>query len=175
MPSFTTRGTTDGSLSVDVRFLAREGMLSPGHRGSLAWRSAGKEIASIGIEADFNSVRFRYTSQGRSVDLPISLDHTQPGYMPGWRQWFLCPECGRRCALLYAPRFACRICLDLRYESQRSGRRFQPIKRAARVLAKLGGQSTLPPRPKGMWQSTYDNLCREYAGGLQAFAGSVLG
>ena len=78
MPSYTTRGTVEGSKGVDVRFLARKGMLAPGHKGSLAWCSAGKEIASIGIEADFNSVRFRYTSQGRSVDLPISLDYTQP-------------------------------------------------------------------------------------------------
>lgn len=173
MPSFTTRGTVDGALGVDIRFLARGGMLSPGNTGSLAWRSAGKDIASIGIKADGTSVMFQYEDRGRSVDLPIALDHT-PEYFGGWRKWFLCPECGRRCALLYAPRFACRLCLDLRYESQRTGRRFQPIKQAARVLAKLGGQGTLPPRPKGMWQRTYDSLCQEYAGGLHAFAGNVL-
>ena len=174
MPRTTTRGTTDGSLGVDVRYLARQGMLKEGFQGSLTWRSGEREVASIGVATIGDVVRFRFENQSRRVDLPITLDYTMPGHIGGWRSWFLCPECSRRCAILYAPRFACRLCLDLSYESQRTGRRFLALKKTARILAKLGGGDSIPPRPKGMTHRIYDGLCREYTEGLHAFAGEVL-
>ena len=173
MPRTTTRGTTDGALSVDVRFLSREGMLKEGYRGSLTWRSGEREIASIGVEASGDVVRFRYRDQSGLVDLPIQID-TTPVNFGSWRSWFLCPSCSRRCAILYAPRFACRLCMDLSYQSERTGRRFLALKKTARVLARLGGVDTFPPKPKGQWQKTYDGLCREYTEGLHAFAGEVM-
>ena len=35
----------------------------------------------------------------------------------GFRYWFLCPDCGRRCASLYRKKhhFTCRVCLRLKY------------------------------------------------------------
>ena len=64
--------------------------------------------------------------------------------------------------------------MDLSYQSERTGRRFLALKKTARVLARLGGVDTFPPKPKGQWQKTYDGLCREYTEGLHAFAGEVM-
>ena len=147
-------------------------MLSPGYQGSLSWKSGGKETASIDIEAEGSQVRLKYQHQGKTIALPVSVEST-PVHFGGGREWFTCPKCARRCAILYAPAFACRLCLDLRYESQRTGRRFQPLKTVRRILDALGAADTLPPRPKGMHQRKYDGLCREYSGALHAFAGNV--
>jgi hypothetical protein len=45
----------------------------------------------------------------------------------GWRYWFLCPTCKRRCGLLYrrgySEYFACRKCHDLTYRSVQDARK----------------------------------------------------
>jgi hypothetical protein len=47
---------------------------------------------------------------------------TTPGTIGGVRDWFGCPACGRRCAILYAlgGRFRCRGCHHLTYRSTRA-------------------------------------------------------
>ena len=43
--------------------------------------------------------------------------HTKTGF--GQREWFLCPKCKRRCAILYAaPNYACRLCHNLHYAAE---------------------------------------------------------
>lgn len=58
---------------------------------------------------------------GERLDVTLWTTTTRPFY-GGLRRWFTCPNCGRRCAKLYAPdrrsRFACRRCWELVYRSQ---------------------------------------------------------
>lgn len=51
---------------------------------------------------------------------PILTEKTDLNSNGGYRTWFLCPSCGRRCAIVYvrsteAP--GCRVCMALAYES----------------------------------------------------------
>jgi hypothetical protein len=76
-------------------------------------------------------LKLSYTVEGRwglghLVEEVLRLQSTQPNF-GGVRWWFSCPrlldgkECGRRVGKLYRPLekryFACRLCLDLTYES----------------------------------------------------------
>lgn len=56
---------------------------------------------------------------GRRV-FEVSLTTTQQGH-GGLRRWFSCPDCGRRCAVVYLRGgiLACRKCHGLVYASQR--------------------------------------------------------
>ena len=70
------------------------------------------------------------------VDEAIRLQTTQPNF-GGMRWWFSCPrivdgkECGRRVGKLYLPPegryFACRLCLDLTYESCQKSHRYDGL------------------------------------------------
>lgn len=87
----------------------------------------------------------------------------------GSRPWFVCPGegCGRRVAILYGPgpgQLLCRHCRDLTYESQR----MTELDRAKRRVEKA--HSRLPPsgtRPKGMHQTTFSKLTRDYLEALE--------
>ena len=83
----------------------------------------------------------------------------------GARNWFLCPDCRRRCTVLYvADGLRCRKCLGLSFESQS----LHPIPRRVRQIGKrrkkVGGSgdimSDFPPKPKGMRWATYDRLIK---------------
>lgn len=58
----------------------------------------------------------------RQTGQTITLESTALSF-GGWRWWFLCPKCRRRCGKLHLPqqngKFACRLCHDLIYESSR--------------------------------------------------------
>lgn len=89
-------------------------------------------------------------------------------HLGGERVWWQCPHCGGRCAILYVMRrgIACRKCHRLRYkvESQTDGSK--AFRRADKLRARLGwfpgvafGEGS---RPKGMRQTTFDNLVAKY-------------
>lgn len=80
------------------------------------------------------------------------------------RYWFLCPQCGRRCAILYP--HACRICAKGRYESELMSPAGRLTKKALRIRAKVGQKiealhGSFPKRPKGMHRTTYNRLKTE--------------
>lgn len=55
----------------------------------------------------------------KGKDVFITLTSTNP-HMGGKRWWFACPECNRRCGVMYMrlELLACRLCHDLTYESR---------------------------------------------------------
>ncbi len=81
----------------------------------------------------------------RRVEEVVRLQATRP-HFGGVRWWFFCPGtadgegCGRRVGKLYRPpegrRFACRLCLDLTYESCQTSRRHD------RLVALLAGETS---------------------------------
>ena len=83
----------------------------------------------------------------------------------GARPWFLCPSCGRRCAVVYfgAPggRYACRHCARVGYLSQcedEMGRLWRRQRKVERKLAGGAGEWNGWQKPKGMHQQTFDRL-----------------
>jgi|GEM_PF-2120892 len=89
----------------------------------------------------------------------------------GCRQWFLCPTCDRRCAIIYrlgnGPLWCCRICGGGRYRSEHESPKARKLRKALKVRKRLGqeggGLLTLfPSKPKGMHPLKYGRL-REHA------------
>jgi hypothetical protein len=167
----STHDLTTDYRRIDVRYLARNGMLSPGYRGNLLWHRNGTETGRIGVEAEDGRVSFDYRVrnagdpdwQDRRID--VRLEPTGCNY-GGARTWFLCPNCGTRRAVLYlgfGP--LCRDCRRLSYPSQRMQPLDRYLERGHVIRERLGGPdgfgNLLPRRPKGMHRRTYNELIDE--------------
>lgn len=162
------KGKVEHRTSLDVRWLQREGFLRPGHWCSLQWSRNGETCASIRAALNFAgdclTLSYRWTPRDGepvNVECPVYLD-TTPCHYGGGRTWFTCPQCGRRCAIVYfaGARFDCRRCLNLAYASQSDdaiGRMWREQRKIERKLS--GGAETWNHRkPKGMHQKTFDRL-----------------
>lgn len=91
------------------------------------------------------------------VRLPIVRT---PCHLGGVRNWFLCPKCGRRCALLYGDDYVCRVCANGRYVSELSSPQNRKLRKVLKARQRLGQQAggivaPFPPKPKHMHWSTY--------------------
>ena len=106
---------------LDVRSMARARVLRSGVSGGWGWtdKTTGKVLASISYQCDGDSLGLDFTVNGRPVSQRVPLTSTQC-HLGGERQWFRCPCCQSRVALLYLrfDRFACRRCNLLAYQSQ---------------------------------------------------------
>jgi len=85
----------------------------------------------------------------------------------GQREWFLCPDCKRRCAIIYRadhePRWGCRVCLNGHYKSERMSPKDRRLHAAFKVRERLGQTkggivARFPPKPKGMRWRTYGDI-----------------
>ena len=100
------RNTTDDYLlKLDIRKLHTQGGLAQGNTYSLAWSANGKEQASIPISTEGSRLVLSYKARGRNgewEDMRYSVHVTwTPCNFGGGRPWFLCPNCGKRVAILY--------------------------------------------------------------------------
>ncbi|MDQ2091376.1 hypothetical protein [Marimonas arenosa] len=166
-----SKSTTSDMRKLDVRHLAREGLLEPGTRFSWQWSCDGKKVADIRIVTEADRVRLIYKSRSyggdwEHFDYPVRLLST-PCHYGGHRAWFSCPAqgCGRRVAILYGGRiFACRHCHQLAYPSQREESYQRHQRRAEKIRERLGwgtGADTWGPKPKGMHNRTFERLVAE--------------
>jgi hypothetical protein len=176
---FDKKTTTDECHSVDMRYLHRRGLLTPGYWFSLRWSRAGRETGSIQGVVNGGDLRnqvtllYRHRSgQGgkwEDVREPVPLSWTACNF-GGERPWFIClgAGCGRRVAVLYGPEryFLCRHCYDLVYESQRENEMTRALRKAQSIRERLGGSANMtkpfPEKPKGMHWNTYDRLFWEH-------------
>lgn len=85
----------------------------------------------------------------------------------GQRQWFLCPSCERRCAVIYrncaGPHWGCRICLKGRYLTEAMSPKDRRLHAAFKLRERLGQTKggilvSFPPKPKGMHWRTYERI-----------------
>jgi len=80
----------------------------------------------------------------------------------GYRWWFTCPLCQRRCGTIHRPpgnyRFACRVCHRLNYRSQQEGPARRHARHMSRIRGRLSGDGVTCSRPKGMHQRTFERL-----------------
>ena len=143
--NWKSTGTVEGTRSINVMELVREGCLSRSRFGSIEWRSDDGTKASIRITADREAVTLDYLVKAGAQDwqtvhqrVPISWT---PCRLGGERPWFVCDVhangvyCGRQVTKLYGAGrlFACRHCYRLGYAVQRGG----PMDRAHHRLRRL--------------------------------------
>ncbi len=122
----------------------------------------------------------------REDDLVVEILAVDADPMPrrgGRRHYIRCPSCDRRCLVLYvAPlsphRLGCRVCLDLRYESQRQCAETRLATKSRKIRAKLSGDTSLltnfPERPPGLHRRTYMKICLEAEAVEQSLAMALL-
>lgn len=160
--------TTNGMWRLDVHYLHRHGMLTPGRVSDLSWSRNGERLASIGVWAEAGRVILKYRSRPRGgewedKEYPVPLEWTDC-HFGGQRPWFLCPCCYRRVAVLYGGSiYACRHCHNLVYDCQRADEHSRLLGRAQKIQRRLGWDGPHGWRkPKGMHQRTFDRLVREH-------------
>lgn len=152
------RVSCEHCLSIDIRRLARQNLLSCGAWFHWRWNNEAK--SSISVRVGEYVLNLLYSIDGEKRDQRIGIAQTRC-HFGGYRKWFWCPCCTKRIAKLYlrGGRFACRRCNRLGYlvENQDFGQR-QWI-RMERIERLLGEDLD---RPKGMHRSTYERLLGRY-------------
>jgi hypothetical protein len=153
-------------LALDVRELARKGVLRPGTFACRTWsNSYGEQVGAIqmraGLEypdearemfgagawieglADHVRLIYSWTPNGgerQDFDYPVWLERTPCNY-GGHRIWWLCPRCQKRRAVIYGGgrdgRFGCRGCMRLAYSVEALGRYHRLQRKADKLGARL--------------------------------------
>jgi hypothetical protein len=122
------------------------------------------------MQASEDAVTLRYRvadhfGEGWDYAYPVRIEWTPCNY-GGKRAWWICPNCGRRVAVLWGGRkFACRYCHRLAYQSTRTAPGSECYSRANKVRARLGWNggvaSPTGNKPKGMHWTTYLRLLQQ--------------
>ena len=109
------RVKAEDSLALDIRWLKRNNVLIAGDTRTVTWHRNRKQIISRQIRAKDNAIVVANGNQTQWIRLTKT-----PCQLGGNRDWFLCPSCDQRMAILYqrANRFACRHCQQISYQSQ---------------------------------------------------------
>jgi hypothetical protein len=111
------------------------------------------------------------------ADATVQVEWT-PCRFGGERSWFRCPRCDTRRGRLHyvAGAWACRVCHNLRYKSQRQTLPDRRLDRAHRIRRDVLGQEgwfrvgdPLPRRPKGMKMRRHHELCMQVLADEAAF------
>src|SRR3569623_764291 len=162
------RRKCEQSQALDIRQLHRRKLLYPGAWFSWKWtNNYGEAAGSIAISVQEHHVTliYQWTPRGsdpQSVTCPIQFDRTVCNY-GGNRAWFRCPQCWRRCAVVYfgAPggRYACRKCLRLAYMSEAEGAMDRLWRKQRKLERPLGDEYE---KHKGMHWRTYERLTERF-------------
>ncbi len=127
-----TKSTVEMAMGLPIGFLVREGLFQPGRR-SLAvqwtWASGFKCGVRVAALGDLVVVGFTLGDSDEPQFQRLSVERTVPS-KGGFRRWWKCPECGKRCSTVYADkvdgRFSCRGCAGLAYASSQRNHRARP-------------------------------------------------
>lgn len=162
--------TTNKMKKLDIRRVHRAGGLVPGESCTWSWTWGIDSVSRISMQAgdDVVTLAYRITDQfgeGRDYSYPVRIEWTPCNY-GGRRAWWVCPDCGRRVAVLWGGRkYACRHCHDLAYKSTRTAPGSECYARANKIRARLGWgggvASPIGDKPKGMHWRTYGRLMRQ--------------
>jgi hypothetical protein len=165
-----TKGILNASSRIDIRYLKRQGMLRGGYF-NISWDFNGEPAGSVGIRVavdDAMTVIYRWRTDSAEDWQPreqtVKFAHTACGF-GGTRQWFLCPYCFRRVAVLVVEgaQVACRHCLHLTYASCNEDEISRSWRKREKIKARLGGNdNALYLKPKGMHQQTWHRLRQKY-------------
>lgn len=173
----SSRRKAEHFLSLDVNRLHRDNNLSPGKQGHCLWLLDGTETARIAFQAMERHLILTYKvrrdyGEWEPVTQTLPLTYINCNY-GGMRPFFICNggvhggNCQRRVGKLYAGGkfFLCRNCTKLAYSSQSEPSYDRMLRRANKLRTALGGEPgvaySIAPKPKGMWQRTYQRKLSE--------------
>jgi hypothetical protein len=173
--SCSSAPTCERTLSIDLAWLRRRGILQLGNRTTLTCSWGEEKTGSIGVLIQADGLRLIYIFTAHD-DAKIRVDELVPFvYTPtrfgGRRQWLMCIKCGRRCRKLYGRRhFRCRQCHELKYASHNESSAQRALKRSNRIAERLhdmwNGKTRdeweFPPKPLRMRWATYQRLLDQY-------------
>jgi hypothetical protein len=157
--------TVEAALSLDMRWLCAHG-LRDGRPIGVLWQFTGCWRSSVTLQllrgGGHVAIVYGVDGETRSEAVPVTASSCNFG---GFRWWWLCPGCGRRCAILYHEyeRFECRTCCGLTYTSSQSTEWVRRTRKTERVRKRLGivhGERLR--KPKGMHWTTFERLLDEY-------------
>lgn len=116
--------------------------------------------------SDMLAIPLNYCFHGQQYHYEISVT-TTPCHYGKFRYWFICPQCGRRVAMLYCiGQYVCRYCVGLDYKSQLMQPLDRLFNRVSKIRQRLQWQQGIANghgiKPKGMHQSTFDRLVNEH-------------
>jgi len=167
---WNSKTTTESQYKIDIRWMKKQRYLHPGAAGILSWTCRGEVSGLIGfrVETDrlvLNSRHRQIGGEWENIEDEIFFTRTPCNY-GGNRQWFLCPGCNRRVAVVYGGKYyRCRHCHHLTYSSQQESKSDRLMRKARKIRARLGASNNLTEpilfKPKNMHQKTFDRLRRE--------------
>jgi len=178
------KDTTASRFRLEVTKWAR---LTPGTTVTALFQRRGEPWGSLEVkpQGDALGLSYRHEATGREWQQDIAIKNT-PCHFGGSRPWFVCPDCGRRCGVLFMETtgFACRVCSNLNYPSTREEPLDRQFHRAHALRARLGWPPGLDmgqgPRPRYMHRTTFARLVAAYnlrmgqaLGSLQARLGGL--
>jgi hypothetical protein len=148
--SYAGKKTTERSVGLDIRRLARCGHLVSGKNSTQTWSWRESIVASIDCKCLGDRVVLRYTytrgTESAAVEQEICILRTPCNY-GGDRAWWQCPACDRRVAILYSAGkyFACRHCCGLCYASQKEDAAARSLRRILKIRERLGQTTEVRP------------------------------
>ena len=168
--NYSGKAETSDCMPLDIRKIARKGLLRAGRSFSWQWLVNDQPVAGINIRVDsrlYVVLSWRVRSTGEVVEQRVQT-HSTPCHLGGQRYWFTCPRCSKRVAVLYAPGkyFACRKCGELVYATQKQGAGDRASTHAEKLRQRLGWEAGIlncdGRKPKGMHLKTYQRLTHHH-------------
>ena len=163
------KSTTSDMHVLDIRKIARTGLLKPGQSFNWQWSRNGEPVANINLRTNTDRVTLDYRARDsggewQTMNYPVRLSWTPCTY-GGQRAWWLCPAsgCGRRVAVRYGGKvYACRHYHKLAYQTQLEQAHDRAGSRADTIRKRLGWEAGIlkgkGSKPKGMHRRTFDSL-----------------
>jgi hypothetical protein len=160
-------GTEGECARLDVHELAREGKLKLGTRGWL-FGAISFEVTG-GPDARQLVLEFPLKSAGGELLDPLQqiiCCYWRKAHFGGRYLMFTCPECHRPVRVLYARAydriffFSCHKCAGITYQSTMGHRWDRSARRIEKLRARLkwGAGGTMPIKPRGMHERTYQRI-----------------
>jgi hypothetical protein len=124
------------------------------------WRDGEETTVRVRIDRREEPGQFAiYYGEDTSDDVPHvagELVTTAP-HLGGVRYWWQCPQCWRRCRVIYAypakgrERFMCRRCQRLRYYSHTESRADRLLRKSRKLYRRAGSKDGTEPWQKPRW------------------------
>ena len=135
---------------LDLAWLQRRRILTPGRKSVVTWSSCGSRTGAIKIAAAEHAILLvyrtrEYGEEWQDVKQLVVFKTTATAF-GGRRRWFACPGCAKACRVLYgSARFLCRRCWRRPYRSQRES----PWSRTTSRIAEDAGPARRLRQPDG--------------------------
>ncbi|CAK0743758.1 conserved hypothetical protein [Gammaproteobacteria bacterium] len=171
------KATTASRFRLEATKWAR---LTPGTTVTALFQRRGEPCGSLEVrpKGDALGLSYAHEASGRAWQQDITIERTLC-HFGGSRPWLVCPNCGRRCGVLFMETtgFACVICSKLNYPSTREEPLERRFHKAHALRARLGwppgldmGQGT---RPRYMHKTTFARLVAAYERSMGLALGSL--